>query len=173
MRWFLLPFLFAFAACDPGTATGPGSTATASPAAMKTTDSETFQITNEASVTTYGDVVVLEVGDQRIELPAGEGYVISQALARASFDALDDGIKKQFPGYEPGEDDDGYPRAGDGAILYEGLIIFGPGRRPPLPPPPDWDPGFLEALLQGSAEVIEIPKGTDFEPVSGGWIQRQ
>lgn len=158
-------------ACDTHS---PASQAGASspPAMMRSEDSRSFQITETARVTTVGDMVVLEVGGQTIEVPAGEGYVISQALGRASFDALDEGVKELFPGYEPGSEKDGYPEIGDGAIEFEG-IIFGPGKRPPLPPTPDWDPGFLEALLQGAAEVTTVPKGAELERSSGGWIQRR
>ena len=179
MRWLSLPPRLtlllaaglALGACDVGDAGGPSPSAsfTAKTAMTPSRESPPFQITNSARVWSEGETVVLEVDGQRIEVSAGEGYVISQALGRASFDALDEGVKKQFPGYEPGAEEEGHPQIGDGGIVHEG-IIFGPGRRPPLPPMPDWDPGFLEQLLMGSAEVVEIPKGTDFSQASGGWV---
>ena len=139
------------------------------PAMSRSGESAPFQITNSARVWSDGKHIVLEVDGQKIEMSAGEGYVISQALGRASFDALDEGIKEQFPDYEP-DSERGAPSAGDGAIVFRG-IIFGGGKNPPPPPPPDWDPGLLGRLIGGSAEVIAAPAG-DWEAASGGWIMR-
>ncbi len=168
---FLLALALGLGACDSSPSAPPAEAAPSPVASMnRSGDSAPFQITNDASVWVDGETVVLDVDGRRIEVSAGVGYVIGQALARAGFDALDEGVKKQFPDYEPGNDK-GYPTAGDGGIRFKG-IIFGGGKVPPPPPPPDWDPGLLKQLLGGTAEVVEIPKGLDFEKGSGGWIGR-
>ncbi len=164
---FLLALALGLGACDSAPSAPPTSSSPSPTAMARSGDSVPFQITNTARVWTEGETVILEVDGQHIEVSAGVGYVISQALGRASFDALDETLKKQFPGYKP-DDGKGYPTVGNGAILHEG-IFFGPGKRPPLPPMPDWDPGFLGQLVGGSAKVIEVPEGIDFEKGSGGW----
>ncbi|WP_420455998.1 hypothetical protein [Rubrivirga sp.] len=167
---FVLALALGLGACDSAPSAPPASSSPPPTAMARSADVTPFQITNSARVWTEGETVILEVNGQQIEVSAGEGYVISQALGRASFDALDESIKEEFPGYEP-DDGKGYPTAGNGGIEFQG-IIFGPGKRPPLPPPPDWNPDILDRLIGGSAKVVEIRKGLNFEKASGGWISR-
>ena len=139
----LLALALGIGACDSAPSAPPADASASPSSAMAHAAEKTpFQITNSSRGWSQGETVVLELDGQTFEIAAGEAYVISQALGRASFNALDESLKEQFPDYKPGSQRDA-PRAGDGVILFQG-VMYGGGKRPPPPPPPDWNPPLFE-----------------------------
>ena len=175
MRWFLLPLLFAFAACDPGTATGPSSQAPPVAQAsleVKTESDTPYAIAENILLHTEGDHLVLEVNGEAIALTAGQAYLAGQALSRGGYELMDPELAGLIRPKRPKGGPECHEPPEGTAVIFIGGQLFGGGGCPP-PPPPMLRIDLLGDLLGDAApKIVRAPNPEEITwyDVPGGFM---
>lgn len=163
-RFAVLLLAFAIAACDaeaPLTSATDTAPAPVELVSMKSAD-DPFIINENAAVRASGDMVLLRINGETIEIKATEAYLIGEALTRAGYDTMSKGLQAEVgPGGKRCEP----PVPGSAVTSIEGRLYK---RCPPPPPPPFLEVGVLDALLNGTAEVVEAPEDIEWQVTAGG-----
>ena len=151
-------------ACDTQ-APAPSATVAAAPTAMISAKGDVaHEITDRVSVAVDGETVLLRIEGQTFALGAGEAYLVGQVVSRVGFEALPEKLAASFGGGDRCE-----PPPPGAAARRAGERYFG-GKCPPPPPPPIFDTvKFQRELLGSTVEVVEVPKGLDWQFVPGGF----
>ena len=167
MRWFLLPLVFAFAACDPGTATGPSSSAPPTAQASLTVEADgPYAIAETILLHTEGEHLILEVNGEAVTLTAGQAYLAGQALSRGGYELLDPELAASI---KPGDRCEP-PPAGSWVVAFKGQL-YGGGKCPPPPPPMFFERDLHSQFLDGAdVELMEVPEEAEWVDVAGGFM---
>ena len=150
--------------CEPVTAP-VDATVPLQNVSQKSSD-EIHAITESAAVRVSGDAVLLHLNGETFELGAGEAYLIGQTLSMVGAETLPGEIAEELPPPRGGSRCEP-PPPGSGALMIEGRLF---GKCPPPPPPLRMSPRFLDKLVAGAAEVVEVPEDLRWDEIPGGFV---